>query len=373
MQNPKKFSSFTLTLFNSTIRFFWKTLPTSEWVKLLAVPLILSFSGSIIASQLQRENRQNEIIDKYFDQVEELFLHEDLDLSNPKNHLRILIKSRSVSALRSTDLKRKEVIIAFLSESNLLNYRDGVILSNLDLTESYFDITKIKNNLRGLKTINLSGLQLAQSDFRNTFFKNANFFGTNLQYARLNNANFEGSNFENANLEDARLNNANLKGANLEFANLQDARLKDAILIDTKFHFTSLEGAYIVNANLKGANLKYAILIEASLDDANLSGTDLDHANFSGAHLIYTNFSGANLSNTDFSNANLYGVNFYGANLTNANINNYQIKLACFWQYAIYEGNSLNNKANQEYIQKLKQDELSNPEENPDCSKWEQN
>ena len=39
---------------------FWKTLPTSNWIKLLAAPVALSIAGAWITARFQEENRQNE-------------------------------------------------------------------------------------------------------------------------------------------------------------------------------------------------------------------------------------------------------------------------------------------------------------------------
>ena len=56
-----------------------------------------------------------------------------------------------------------------------------------------------------------------------------------------------------------------------------------------------------------------------------------------------------------------------------------QIKSACYWAKAIYKGHYddknykwiVDEKANQQYIQKLKQDQASEPQEPVDCSIWE--
>jgi len=55
-----------------------------------------------------------------------------------------------------------------------------------------------------------------------------------------------------------------------------------------------------------------------------------------------------------------------------------QIKSACNWSTALYRGKFdsdkltwiVDEKANQQFIQQLKQDKASEPKEPVDCSKW---
>ena len=77
----------------------------------------------------------------------------------------------------------------------------------------------------------------------------------------------------------------------------------------------------------------------------------------------------ADLLDADLRDADLIGAR----NLTNT-----QIKVACFWDQAIYKGHwnetqtefVTDEKANQQYIDQLKKDKSSDPETPPDCSKW---
>ncbi|MGK7914896.1 MAG: pentapeptide repeat-containing protein [Prochloraceae cyanobacterium] len=133
--------------------------------------------------------------------------------------------------------------------------------------------------------------------------------------------------------------------------------------------------------DLRGADLSGAYLSSADLSDANLSGAYLSSADLSGADL-----SGAYLSSADLSGADLRGANLASANLASANLIESknlipsQIKLACYWEKAIYKGHFDNknffkwivdDKANQQYIEALKQDKASDPKEPVDCSEWE--
>ena len=142
----------------------------------------------------------------------------------------------------------------------------------------------------------------------------------------------------------------NLCDANLDSANLQDA---------------DLVGANLQDAHLRFANLKYADLVGANLQDAYLDGANLKYAHLRFANLQDTNLDIANLQDAYLDSAK---------NLTET-----QIKSACFWDKAIYKG-EWNNKQqthvaiepdNTNYIEKLKQDTTSNPQDPVDCSRWQ--
>ena len=166
---------------------------------------------------------------------------------------------------------------------------------------------------------------------------NCNFFSEKCKLLK-NNFSLSGFNFSNTNLAGANLQSANLEDSNLEGVNLEDANLKDV----------KLEGANLQGANLQGANLIDATLIDVYFPGANLEG------------------------------ANLYGANLYGANLeVTKDLTKKQIKGACFWKQAIYKGNFdykkqtwvVDKKANQQYIEELKQHDDSDPDREPDCSR----
>ena len=95
---------------------------------------------------------------------------------------------------------------------------------------------------------------------------------------------------------------------------------------------------------LKIAHLSEMDLSRTSLWDIDLSGaslreTDLSEANLNQAKLKQANLSGSDLSKADLSNADLSKANLQQAFLGQAkNRDPEQIKSACFWDQAIYEG-----------------------------------
>ena len=162
-------------------------------------------------------------------------------------------------------------------------------------------------------------------------------------------------------LSQYNLEGANLFGINLESVNLKFANFKNSNLLSANFSGSSLFAAKFQGANLFGSNLKFARLIF----------TDLSHTNLKGANLKGANLNGANLNG-----ANLNGANLNGAKFVLANIQPLQIKSACNWEQAVYKGSykgyywTIDGAASQQYIEKLKQDKDSDPEEKVDCTRW---
>ena len=264
---------------------------------------------------------------EYKRQILDLILKEDLLDAEPNS-----LKLKAAKSLTSSIIK------VFNSElnRNLINF-----LTQMELTQR-----SKKNELQLLSQNNFSDASLRDAD---------------LEYADL-----EGTDLRNAHLGFASLYHASLRSADLRLAYLRHARLIGADLEDAKLRVADLENVSLYYANLRSADLSHANLINANLYYANLY-----YANLEGANLYYANLEGANLINANLEGANL--INMKG-------ITNSQIKSACFWEKAIYEGNwdttklkwIVNEEAHQEYIEKLKQEKSSDPKEKPDCSRWGQ-
>jgi hypothetical protein len=211
--------------------------------------------------------------------------------------------------------------------------------------------------------------------------------------------------FQKANLSQIQLPNANLTSADLYSSALTRANLNSANLEGANINSSSLLSANLESANLRNADLSRASLLSANLESANLSRASLSRANLESANLSRASLSRANLEGANLKRANLSRANLEGANFIEAeNLTNTQIKLACFWDKAIYKGHFKaiykghfdepkivnkdwitdveaihqafieqlkDEKANQAFIEQLKKDKSSDPKVKPDCSEWE--
>lgn len=154
--------------------------------------------------------------------------------------------------------------------------------------------------------------------------------------------------------------------------------LSNSNLSDAKLSYAKLFRAKLSNANLSEANLFSADLYKGNLIGASLIGADLSYAKLSYANLSSANLSDAKLSSANLFSANLSSANLSDTNLSSANLNNQQIKSACFWEQAIYANSEWNStiknwvaidqQANRQKIEEIRQDKASDPQNPPDCS-----
>ncbi len=204
--------------------------------------------------------------------------------------------------------------------------------------------------------------------------------GLNLEKTNLGYANLQEADLWSANLQEADLGYANLQEAVLWSANLQEADLVYAKLQKADLGYANLQEADLRYANLQEADLEFANLQEADLDSANLQEADLGYANLQEADLGYANLQEADLRSANLQEADLRSANLQQAYLGEAeNLTHKQIKSACFWETAIYKGEYNFEKEayvaiepdNTEFIEKLKNDSSSDPEEPIHCTYWE--
>ena len=155
---------------------------------------------------------------------------------------------------------------------------------------------------------------------------------------------------------------------------LSGADLREIVLSDAWLPCIDLQGAYIQGANLERSNLRSADLRSIRLGTPpGLLKEDL------WSKLIQLNFFKKN-QKTNFKEVDLLGANLDGAHLIEAkNLTPSQIKSACYWETAIYKGHwndeqkkwVIDEEANEQYIDQLKEDKASEPKEPVDCSRWE--
>jgi uncharacterized protein YjbI with pentapeptide repeats len=232
-------------------------------LQLLIIPIFLS----IIVFQFQESSKQKdyqiaedrakqETLNKYFDQISSLLFEHKLRKTEENDEARIMARSRTLTALRELDGKRKGQLIKFLNESGLIQERYW--------SEDKHDLkVKVKKPIIDLEGSDLGGVELS----------GVSFFGTS----------FRGVNFRNANLKDTKFTFANLAKSNLNGANLNKS--------------------YVMATNFSETDLRHA----------NLSEAIFIVINFSRAKLGSADFSRASFHSIDFTRANLWFTNLNGA------------------------------------------------------------
>jgi uncharacterized protein YjbI with pentapeptide repeats len=206
-----------------------------DWLDLLVVPLalvVISFLFTTQQDQRQQqiENRraeaerelaeqraQDEVLQAYLDQMSTLMLEKDLRNSEEDSEVRTLARARTLTVFRRVDTSRKEEIMQFLSEADLV-HRVGGSAPVIKLSGAYLSLANLGGaQLRGadLTDADLGGADLSGANLRFSFMSYADLSGANLSEAKLRQTNLEFADLSFANLSDAYLSNANLSNADL--------------------------------------------------------------------------------------------------------------------------------------------------------------
>jgi uncharacterized protein YjbI with pentapeptide repeats len=261
-----------------------------QWLELLsalAIPVVLTVAGFWFAGQqavreekraelereLEEERAQDEALQAYLDQMNNLLLEHNLRTSKEDSGVRTLARARTLTVLGRLDPSRKTEVMQVLVEAELVQSVEG------------------RGPLIRLGGANLSDVNLNDADLSRVVLSDANLSGVvlsdaDLSGANLSNANLSGANLSGANLSGAKVSNASVNRANLSWTDLSDADLSYTILSNADLSYANLSEANLFSANLGEANLSFAVLSDAtSLFDATLSGADLSGAKVSRADL----------------------------------------------------------------------------------------
>lgn len=191
----------------------------------------------------------------------------------------------------------------------------------------------------------LSFLDLAGLDFKQSDLGGANLYGSDLSRARLIGSNLAGARLDRASLAQADLSGANLRGATLltisahatvepnpkDAPRFVGADLTGAIIAArmdgadfSRADLTNARlgtlmptwGSYRPRAVLNGAKFGSAKLVSTNLSRAVLHFADFADADMTGADLSECDFSQANMRGAILTGAKLNGADFYGVDLT---------------------------------------------------------
>ena len=260
-----------------------------DWMGLLLVPIVVGAAAGFwfyfqqraegkradIRAALEREialdRQREEAMRSYFDKIGQLLMEKDLLKGTKEAAIRDYAQILTITALRSLDVDRKNMVLQFLRDANL------------------------------------AGFILASASLAHCDLKYTNMFNINLKLANLSEANLSGAYLYKANLYGAKLVKANLSEAKLAMANLIKTNLEEAILTGALLLEANLTGAYLIGAILTRANLIGADLFGANLNRANLTDANLTDANLGLARLTKANLTGAvGITEEQISQAILY-------------------------------------------------------------------
>jgi uncharacterized protein YjbI with pentapeptide repeats len=169
--------------------------------------------------ELEDQRAQDAALQAYLDQMNTLYLEEDL--SDAK--VRTLLRARTLTVLGRLDPSRKTQVTQFLSEAELVTSvdgrepilaLDGASLSNADL--NFLDLRGAHLSDAHLSDADLIFAALSDADLRNADLRNADLRGANLSDANLSDAYLGGANLEGVYVTDEQLDQAiSLEGATM--------------------------------------------------------------------------------------------------------------------------------------------------------------
>jgi uncharacterized protein YjbI with pentapeptide repeats len=263
-----------------------------DWLDLLVVPLALVVISLLFATQqdqrqqeienrrakaereLAQQRAQDEALQAYLSQMSSLLLEKDLRESAKDSEVRSLARARTLTVLGRLDSGRKEKLLQFLYEAELIQKAnpvidlDGADLQGIDLSNDRLSGGPfLANYLEALQRLGarpLDGAPASDSELGSS-------------PADLSGANLSGADLSNALLDNASLISADLSGANLPNADLSDADLSNAALCHTDLR----DAQGITNeeldqqaASLEGATLPNGQKYEDWLKDKKAKGKD---------------------------------------------------------------------------------------------------
>jgi uncharacterized protein YjbI with pentapeptide repeats len=240
-----------------------------DWLDLLVVPLALVVISLLFATQqdqrqqeienrrakaereLAQQRAQDEALQAYLSQMSSLLLEKDLRESPKDSEVRSLARARTLTVLGRLDSGRKEKLLQFLYEAELIQKANPVI--DLDGAD--------------LQGIDLSNDRLSGGPFLANYLEALQRLGARpLEGAPASDSEFGSS---PADLSGASLRDADLSSAWLDGVDLSGADLASAGLYHTDLNGAILSGAILNEAELKGADLSRADLSDAQEDITN--------------------------------------------------------------------------------------------------------
>ena len=191
-----------------------------DWLDLLVVPVVLAIGAYLLEGSRKRSERavesdrqKQQILDGYFEYVSDLLLSNHLSNTTTADLARELARTRTLTALRLLDGKRKAQVLQFLYEARLIDPRPVINLNGADFKGALLD------------EATLSGAELRGAYFAGASIRFATLVGTDIRGSDFSGVDFTWSDLTNARLAQAKLDNANIQTATLKDTDLSDVDL----------------------------------------------------------------------------------------------------------------------------------------------------
>jgi uncharacterized protein YjbI with pentapeptide repeats len=330
-----------------------------DFLQLLVIPVVLGLLGlwfnnaaDMREQNLAKEQNRQDALVKYINEIAENIYSKQ---KNQTERISLLqAKTRATLQLLREDPERRDILITFLRESELLDIPEQkesepkpllfeeINLRKADLSQA--DLRRVKLTKADLSNATLRAIHLNDADLKEANLSGADLSSNEPTWLDVLIRKIDGKNdtekqttLIKTNLKGAYLINAKLYGANLTKANLIGANLKNVSFNQkTKFDYALYNSEDPNNKTkfpedfdpsnekmievcsskelqlpqdqmdlLKGVDLSDLKLTKIVLKNANLEGVDLSGSDLVGAVLDDTNLTGATMEGTDLTAAEL--------------------------------------------------------------------
>jgi len=180
-----------------------------------------------------------------------------------------------------------------------------------DIEQTIQEMANLSRSLERQVRVNLTAIDVQNSDFAGVTAHNAKFSVSELQGFDFSNADLTGSSFEVIDAREANFDSANLTDCNFSVTDLMNASFRKSILVRTTLSVSGL-----------GAKFMDVKLIDVKLTKTDLRTTIFENCIFNGVDFNYCDlrgicFDGQTFIGVKFNKSKLNDVSFRGATLKN--------------------------------------------------------
>jgi len=181
-----------------------------------------------------------------------------------------------------------------------------------DIEQTVREAASLSRSLERRVLINLSAINLQDSDFAGVIAHKGKFTASTLRGSSFADADLTGSSFEASDVREANFDGANLTDCNFSTIDLADASFRKSVLVRTNVSVSSLKGAKFIEIKLTDVNLDKTDLRKATFENCTFNGVDFKYSDLRGICFDRQTFIGVK-----FDKSSLNDVSFRGAALKN--------------------------------------------------------
>lgn len=184
-----------------------------------------------------------------------------------------------------------------------------------DIEQTILEIANLSRSLDRQVQINLSAIDLQESDFAGVVLHKGQFKSSMLRGANFAGADLTGTSFATSDVREANFDGANLTDCNFSIVDLSGASFNRSIVVRTNFNISGLEGATFTDVKLTDVTLTKTDLRKTIFERCTFTGVDFKYCDlrgmrFDGQTFIGVKFDKSALADASFKGATLKNVSF---------------------------------------------------------------